>query len=318
MPFLIFFQLAAGELAVAGATRHFLFPVDGLSAAALGGWAARGGGALRLLVYVKSGENWREATDPDDARWSGYRTADGGAFRFAQAGVSVLERQAAGGEERAAAAFRDAGLVRDIPTCIPARLAPDYRPVMEVVRWPGERPRVRLRTVPPVDGFSPELVTDSDPARPGRDGDFGTILVDPHGFRKVLLGVRVSTGGAETPAAAIALGRVVLVSGGGRAAAVDPATGAVREGVPPGTDTAELGGCVYVAHPDGYSVRYGRLERIDVEAGQGVLPGTAIGAGGVEGVHLEVRWGNPLSDKDSVPLNPWEFFEGRAGEDEWR
>lgn len=321
MPFplslLIMMQLSLGELSLAESWGKFVSPIDGLNSRALRSYGPVSGGALKLVFYIKSGSSWQGAGDPDAAHWSGYRTISGEAFRYAQARASVKKLRKREEEHGAEMAWSDAGLIENIATCIPARCLPDFRPVMELEKWEGEKPRVRLRYRAPVDGFSQELVRDSDPMAPGREGDYGAILIDEGGFERIQRGVDICGKPGETLVFAAALGRVVLLAREGASASLEAESGEGQAAAAP----AEYGNCVYVAHPDGYTVRYANLGDVEAALGQGVLPGTRLGTfggGAAPWVHIEVRWGDPLRDRDSVAVNPWEFFGQRAGRNEWR
>lgn len=328
VPFLIFLQFLLHDLAAGEARLRFLVPVDGLRTAALECYAPRDRGAIRMLFYMKSGESWQGPGDPDGVRWSGYRTLSGGVFRYAQARVYVRELAKEDARETARLSWADAGLIDNIPTCVPASCLPDYRPVIELVRWVGEETKLELRYAPPMEQFSPSIVVDSDPLAPGREGDFGAVVIDAGGFKRLQRGVDLSGEAGKTPVTAAAPGRVVLVSrdGWNKASALEPDGVSVTDDFPPGrpdkgATLKEYGNCVYVAHPDGYSLRYAHLDGVEVAVGQGVLPGTRIGTVGGSGreaapggpgwVHLEVRLGDPLGDGDSLPVNPWEFFSGK-------
>jgi murein DD-endopeptidase MepM/ murein hydrolase activator NlpD len=324
VPFLIFLQFLLHDLAAGDAQLRFFLPVDGLRTDALECYKPRDRGALRMLFYLKSGELWQGPADPDGVRWSGYRTLSGEAYRYAQARayVSQLAEEDAPTAEMS---WTDAGLIDNIPTCVPASCLPDYRPVMELVCWVGGETRLELRYAPPAGNYSPANVVDSDPLAPGKEGDFGAVTIDTGGFKRLQRGVDLSGQAGTTPVTAAAVGRVVLVSRDGerKASALEPGGAAVTADFPPGrpdkgATLKEYGNCVYVAHPDGYSLRYAHLDTIEVTVGQGVLAGTRIGTAGGQGadskpgtagwVHIEVRLGDPLSDGDSLPVNPWEFF----------
>jgi len=321
VPFLLLLQFLLHDLAAGEERQRFLAPVDGFATAALERYAPRDRGALRMVFYVKSGELWQGPGDPDGVRWSGYRTLSGEVFRYAQARayVSVLAHR---DEPRAEIAWEEAGLVDNIPTCIPGACVPDLRSVAELTRWMGDATRLDLRYAPPLREFSPSRVVDREPLAPGKEGEFGAVYIDANGFKRLQRGVDLSGRADQTPVSAAAVGRVALVSRAGeRKASALTSGGGVTHDFPPGrpdkgATLKEYGNCVYVAHPDGYSIRYAHLGSIEVEAGQGVLPGTKIGtAGGADGVsggegwvHIEVRLGDPLSDGDSLPVNPWEFF----------
>jgi hypothetical protein len=323
IPFLILCQVSLGDLSSIVLWEKYFSPLDGLGQPSLQGYRAVSGSELKMAFYVKSGDRWQSPGDPDDAQWSGYRTIWGGVFRYAQARVHVRALTEGRKDKPSELVWADAGLVDGIATCIPGTSLPDYQPVIELMKWSDEKARLRLRYTVPVERFSPDAVMDSSPEKPGKEGDFGALIIDENGFTKVQRGVDISCGPGAMPVMAAAVGRIVLVSraGDAKASALDPATGAVPRDYPPGrpgkgAPLDEYGNCVYVAHPDGYTIRYSHLDRIEAAIGQGVLPGTRIGmvgeAGGAPGwVHIEVRWGDPLSDKDSVPLNPWEFFGQR-------
>lgn len=302
---LIVLQLLAHEYSLRSGWEKFLTPVDGVSARALRTCQPRKGGTLALALYMKPGDLWQQARDSAGPQWSGYRTADGGSYRYAQARAVSARGRSAG-----------AVLLDNIPTCIPARCVPDLLPVMEVARWLGEEPQVKLRYIAPLERFSPERVADSDPLTPGKEGEYGATVIDANGFTRVQRGVDVSGEAGVTEVMAAALGRVVLVSreGDTKASALDPARNIRTDDFPIGKPDkgfylSEYGNCVYVAHPDGFTMRYGRLGSIEATIGQGVLPGTRLGTVGKDGwVHLEVRWGDPLRDEESTPVNPWDFF----------
>lgn len=325
VPFLIFLQFLLHEMAAGDARLRFFLPVDGLRREALESYRPREHAVLRMLFYMKPGELWQGPGDPDGVRWSGYRTFTGGSFRYAQARAYVgrLERgDAEGGAGPAARiSWVDAGLLDNIPSCVPGAAIPDHLPVMELVCWVGGETKITPRYAPPAENFSPSAVVDRDPLAPGKEGDFGAVFMDAAGFKRLQRGVDISGEAGVTPVKAAAVGRVALVSrdGAKKASALEPDGITVTADFPPGrpdkgSALREYGNCVYVAHPDGSSVRYANLAAIDVEVGQGVLPGTRIGtmgppAGGPGWAHIEVRLGDPLDDADSLPVNPWEFFD---------
>ncbi|MCX6356305.1 MAG: M23 family metallopeptidase [Candidatus Aureabacteria bacterium] len=320
IPVLIVLQMLLHDLSMTGGWDRFAGPADGLSAQALRRYTPRSQGMLKLVIYIKAGNDWQPPGMPDDARWSGYRTVDGEACRYAQARVSVGDPLRQAGRRGESGNLSEAGFIDNIPTTIPEACLPDYAPVLEFSRWLDETPAIALRYVHPLAGFSPALVADSEPSSPGKEGDFGTVFIDANGFRKTQQGLDLAGSGGVTPVLAAALGRVILVAREGerKATAIDPGSGALIPEFPAGapdkgTPLVGYGKCVYVTHPDGYTIRYAHLGSIDVEIGQGVLPGTRIGTAGGEGdrgwVHLEVRWGDPLGGADSLPVNPWEFFK---------
>lgn len=286
-----------------------------------------------MRFYVKSGDQWQRAGERDGAHWSGYETLAGTRYRYAQARIRLKKFVKNGKKDNEGGdwIWVDGGLIDNIPTCIPSGELPDYRPVLEFSRWMREKARIRLRYVPLLEGFPSGEIVDIDPFLPGNQGEFGAVLVEPSGFSRHQRGIDIAGVAGETPVKAAAVGRVVVVSRKGRkkASAVDFRTDGVTHDFPRGRPDKgavlrEYGNSVYVMHPDGYTIRYGNLDGIEVEVGQGVLPGTKLGTVGVspivvsgetlQWVHIEVRRGNPLIEKDSVPVNPLEFFKSKAGD----
>ena len=329
--YLILLQFFMNSLLQAGAWMRFVSPVDGLDAAALQRYYPRTGDAIRMEFYVKSGDKWQRPGERGGPRWSGYATFAGGRYRYAQARVYIGSYEEEKKSERERRVWKEGGVIDNIPTRIPASCLPDYRPVMKLVRWLGERAVLKLRYGYPMEDISAERIADTDPLLPGNQGEFGAYLIDANGVRRIKRGVDLKGIAGETPVFACALGKVVLVSRKGerKACVLDQRTGEVRCDYPPGRPDKgsvlkDYGNCVYVSHPDGYTIRYAHLGTINVEAGQGVIAGTRIGTvgesmlvpSGVEmsWVHIEVRRGDPFSDKDSVPLDPLDFFRVKEKE----
>ena len=307
---------------------RFLYPMDGLSADEFRDYRIRDMN-FRLVFYMKVGEEWQGVTDPDDVHWSGYRTVTGDTFRYAQARVYVRQVILKGEEGEQESPWSDSGLIDNIPTCVPGECLPDSEPVVELMVWSGEEPRVKPRYTAPMENFSPTHVVDTDPLMPGKEGEYGAVVIDAYGVKRLQRGIELSGVAGTTPVMAAALGRVVLVSheGNPSVSVIDPGTGMVVSGVPPGRGDkgptlTDYGNCVYVEHPDGYTVRYAHLGSISVKCGQGVLPGTVLGTVGSgktdplgqehAWVHIEVREGDPLKDEGAEPLNPWKFFYPRT------
>jgi hypothetical protein len=324
VPFLIILQIFLNELTLAGNWQRFLYPVDGLSRHTLLDYDSYRDEELKLVFYVKSGDRWQTAGEPDGIQWSGYTTIQGGTYRYAQAVVYVKKSV---DDEKGTAMSRsweEVALLDTIPTVVPDGCLLDYKPVMELVKMVAEAPRIQLHYSLPVANFSRKLLVDVDSLAPGNQGDFGAAFLDADGFERHQRGINVASPGGRTIVKATALGRVVLVSRKDirTVTVLDPVTGIVGD-LPHGSSEEEsifreYGNCVYVEHPDGYTIRYSNLDDIEVRAGQGVLRETRLGSvEGTEGggeeerpawVHIEVRWGDPLANADSVPMNPWEFF----------
>jgi hypothetical protein len=313
VPVLLLLQFFLNDsLSVSGWSR-FLYPQDWLNREFLQRIESVKKDGVRLVFYINSGDRWQEVGEAFDGGWSGYRTLGGKSYRYARATV-FTGRGLMGGER----IWAETALLNNIPTAIPGECIPALRPVMELIKLPGEIPRIEVFYGPPVEGLSRDMLVDGDQFLPGNQGDFGAVIIDGSGVETRQAGIDVAANGGTMAIAAAGIGRVILVSlNCGREINI---SGTDVGGLP--VDDARLpagllpvlagyGNSVFVAHPDGYTIRYANLDSVEVAAGQGVLRGTRIGMASVDDdghVHIEVRWGDPLNPAGSVPMNPWEFF----------